>query len=515
MTTCRILKTVTFLTLLVLIAGCGGDFADIIGTNPSSGCGAIPANPNPTGIARVRHIIVIMQENRSFDNYFGALPYAPGSPYHGGTCAATDNKCVDGLTCTADASGNLTCSNSNIEADGSATVTAFHDPRLCVNPDLDHSWTGVHRELNFADPNNSLNGTNDGFVRQNEVSGQTDPPEGTTDDETMGFYTQADLPYYYALAQTFAVNDRYFSSAPAPTIPNRMYELAGTSFGHVVTQGESTPPTGFSSYGYQPIGGTIFDLLDHNSVCWREYVEDGLTDQENLYGEMFRLPAPPDFQTLDDFTAQARSGDLAEVSFLDLNSQNNEHPPDDIRDGEARVASIIDAIRSGPAWKSSIIILTWDEGGGFYDHVTPPSATPPDNIPPGKCADNSSPPSSQTPGNGAQCSNSAAEAQKLCATAASGESRAGFNQYGIRLPFVIISPFAKSSYVSHTIGDHGSILALIEARFTPGKHLTMRDASANDLEDMFDFNASPSLSLKVPPSLAPPGSTSDPGCPNG
>ena len=505
------------LGLAMFLAGCNGssdinDITDIFGSNAHSGCPHINYNPNAAGLQKVRHIVVLMQENRSFDNYFGALPYAPSSPYHSGPCASTDNQCVDGLTCSVDGSGNYTCTNSNPEADGSPAVTAFHDPRLCIQPDLDHSWTGVHEEFNFDDPNNSLSGSNDGFVSQNDKTEQSDGPETPDDDDTMGFYNQSDLPYYYKLAQTYAINDRYFSSMPGPTIPNRMYELTGTSFGHVVSEGESLPPVTASSYGYMPINGTIYDLLDNNNVCWREYIEDGLSDQENLYGEMFRFPAPPDFQTVADFEAQAHSGDLPAVSFIDLASATNEHPPDNIRAGEADVADIINTIRLGPAWNHTVIILTWDEGGGFYDHVTPPAAPAPDNIPPGMCADNSNPPGSQTPGNGAQCSDSATEAQKLCSMASMGEQCAGFDQYGIRLPFVIISPFAKPAYVSHTVGDHGSILALIEARFTPGKHLTLRDASASDLEDMFDFDNSPALHTFVSPKIAPQGSSSDPGC---
>jgi phospholipase C len=136
----------------------------------------------------------------------------------------------------------------------------------------------------------------------------------------------------------------------------------------------------------------------------------------------------------------------------------------------------------------------------------------PDAIPPGLCADRSNPLGSETPGNGAQCNDSAAEAKALCALASTGEACAGFNQYGIRVPFVAISPFSKAGYVSHTIGDHTSILALIEKRFFANQHLTERDAQANTLEDMFDFNNSPSLNANVAPSLAPPPSSSDPGC---
>src|SRR5215470_5123022 len=101
------------------------------------------------GLEKVNHVIVVMQENHSFDNYFGALAYAPGSPYHvpGGVsgCSEDDHRCVDGLSCMVDAAGNLHCFNSNVDGDGSQ-VFAFHDTRRCVLPDLDHSWLGSHHE---------------------------------------------------------------------------------------------------------------------------------------------------------------------------------------------------------------------------------------------------------------------------------------------------------------------------------------------------------------------------------
>src|SRR5438034_9369133 len=128
------------------------------------------------GLQRVNHIIIVMQENHSFDNYFGALAYAPGSPYHNanGACLPSDHKCVDGLSCVADVSGNLTCSNSNLEDDGS-TVVAFHDPSRCVIPDLDHSWFGTHKQVDFLNPNSTLtNFLSDGFVRVNDVAGRSE-----------------------------------------------------------------------------------------------------------------------------------------------------------------------------------------------------------------------------------------------------------------------------------------------------------------------------------------------------
>jgi len=471
--------------------------------------GAPAPAPNVTGLAKVRNIIVVMQENHSFDNYLGALPYAPGSPYHGGPCDPNDHTCVDGLTCTKDPTGNLTCSNSNPEADGSAAVAAFHDPRLCVFPDLDHSWVGTHHEVNFADANATLNGKMDGFVSQNDLSEQSDNGESPTEDDTMGFYDQTDLPYYYSLAETFAVDDRYFSSTLGPTVPNRLYEFAGTSFGHLVTStDEAIPPAG----GDQPLNETIFDLLDSKSVSWGEDVELGDPTEFGIpYGALVHNPVPPHFQTLADFMSQAETGNLPSVSFVDFGFVNSEHPPNDIRAGEANVARVIDAVRNGPNWSASILILVYDEHGGAYDHVTPPSAPLPDSIPPGECADDSNPPSSRTPGNGAQCSDSAKTAKQLCEEASPGENCAGFNQFGVRVPFIVVSPFAKPRYVSHTVGDHTSILSLIEHRYGL-RNLTARDGTADDLEDLFDFNSSPSLNADVPGSLAPPASSSDPGC---
>ncbi|MGZ4897267.1 MAG: alkaline phosphatase family protein, partial [Candidatus Angelobacter sp.] len=177
-----------------------------------------------------------------------------------------------------------------------------------------------------------------------------------------------------------------------------------------------------------------------------------------------------------------------------------------------------------------------DEHGGFYDHAVPPRARQghapnPDGINPGQCADLSNPPLSLQPGKGAECSTNllsatdttTKDAADLCPQFALDPSGpypaacANFDQYGIRVPFVAISPFSKPSYVSHTVGDHTSILALIETVFmtptgskqeddedeTARPHLTKRDQHANTLEDMFDFNTSPSLNTKVGVALPP------------
>lgn len=340
-------------------------------------------------LRKVNHIIVVMQENHSFDNYFGALAFAPGSPYHNGNggCAKADHQCVDGLSCTVDPAGNFSCTNANVDNEG-GTVFAFHDSRRCVLPDLDHGWVSTHKEANFLRPNKSLNHyLADGFVRVNEVT------EGNRE-QTMNFYNQNEIPFYYDLAQKFAVSDRYFSSVLGPTFPNRSYLLAATSFGHLTTSDTFAPGD-----GYKPITGTIFDLFDQNGVTWADYFQDA--PQGAVFRSFSAQKIDPHFFPLQLFLAQAAGSPgvppLAQVSFVDPNfglfgisGENDEHPPTDIQRGQAFVSQVVNAVRNGPYWKDSIILITYDEHGGSYDHVKPPKAqdgirTPdgifPDNAP--------------------------------------------------------------------------------------------------------------------------------------
>jgi phospholipase C len=474
-------------------------------------------------LKKVNHIIVVMQENRSFDNYFGALAYAPGSPYHNGNgaCASTDHKCIDGLTCTVNA-GALSCTNSNIDDDGS-TVHAFKATSRCVAPDLDHSWLGTHREINFANPNSALkNPLSDGFVRQNDLTEQIDNGETATEDQTISFYNQNDIPFYYGLAQNFAISDRQFASVLGMTFPNRSYLMAATSFGHLTTS-DTVPPPG----GYKPITGTIFDQLDKYGVSWADYFED--VPQSGSF-----RPTDPHNLPLTTFMLQAAGvGTLPQVSFVDPNFgisghalEDDEHPPTDIQRGQHHVSNVINAVRNGPYWKDSIIFVLYDEHGGFYDHAKPPrapqaSSRTPDGIFPGQCEDLSAPPYSEQPGQGAECSynfvsttdTSVKDAEALCPPLAADPtgpypaSCAAFDQLGVRVPLIAVSPFSKPSYVSHAVGDHTSIMKMIEKRFLTFNgvtvHLTKRDTYANDLESMFDFFHSPSLNTPVGAALPP------------
>jgi phospholipase C len=510
----------------------------------------VPMNAKPASadgdLKKVKHIIVVMQENHSFDNYFGALAYAPESPYHNGFrgCRDGDHTCVDGLSCKTEKDGTLTCFNSNREEDG-RLVFAFHDPKRCAAPDLNHSWFETHQEMNFLHPNNTLRDSDsDGFVRVNDATEQLDKGvENATEDQTMGFYNQEDIPFYYDLAANFAVNDRYFASVLGPTFPNRAYLLAATSFGHLTTS-DTFPPPG----GYKPITGTIFDLLDKNKVSWADYFQDA--PQGGSFRQFSATSADPHFLPLTLFLAQAAGTpgvpSLPSVSFVDPNFgvggvkfENDEHPPTDIQRGQAFVSQVVSAVRNGPFWKDSVIFITYDEHGGYYDHAEPPAARQghartPDGISPGQCADLSNPPASEQPGGGAECSQNllsqtdttVIDAGKLCPEFAANptgpypDDCASFDQLGVRVPFLAVSAFSKQHYVSHTAGDHTSLLAFIEKRFlslapsaeddedregrpTARQHLTKRDQHAHTLEDMFDFEAAPSMNTTIVPAAPP------------
>jgi phospholipase C len=479
------------LPLLVLAAACSG------------GSAGVTQDPPPaSGLQKVNHIIIVMMENHSFDNYLGAVAYAPGSPYHvtSGGCSDQDHGCVDGLTCRVDSVSGLTCMNSNPANDGTPVV-AFHAASRCVN-DLPHTWPLVHQQANFNDPNATLlSSPDDGFVRVSYSS------------QTMGFYTQDDIPFYYDLAQKFAIGDRYFSSVLGPTLPNRLYLMAATSFGHLAT-GDPMP-----AGGYQPITGTILDLLDGQQITWADYY------QHSPQGRAFRPKTDPHFLPVQDFMTAAAGGavSLPQVVFVDPSvagaDENDEHPPTDIQRGQAYVSGVINAVRMGPYWKDSVIFVTYDEHGGFYDHVAPPPAPQgtsrtPDGISPGQCADLSNPPASEQAGAGAGCA-SVTDAETLCPALAQDPSGpyppscASFDQLGIRVPLIVISPFAKPHYVSHTIADHTSLLAFIEARFltdaaSGSPHfLTARDQNANTLMDFFDFDNAPSMSTSVTQAALP------------
>ena len=218
-------------------------------------------------------------------------------------------------------------------------------------------------------PNFTLTPFNDGFLRVTDLIGQADiGGPSTASGQAMAFYNQQELPFYYDLAEKFAIGDRYFASVPGPAFPNRSYLLAATSFGHLGAN-ENFPPPG----GYKPITGTLFDLLNANGVSWANYFQDVPTGSSFLpFGP---TSADPHFLPLTAFLAQATgmagAGPLPQVSFIDPNfglaspaSENDERSPTDIQRGQAFVSQVVNAMRDGPTGgiRSSLLCMTSTAG---------------------------------------------------------------------------------------------------------------------------------------------------------
>jgi phospholipase C len=274
----------------------------------------------------IRHVVVSCQENRSFDHYFGyapqvqALGYGPPAGYTQPDAAGVGHAPYE--------------------------LTAFR------SADPPHSWTAVHRQYD--------GGRMDGFYR---VGG----------DSAIPYYTASELPYYYSLFDNSALCANYFCSLLGPTWPNRFYLMSGTS-GGITTNG--LWGYGIFDSGRWPI---ILDVLDDADVSWKIYyigsdgVEVGDTDNVAVFWSRWAHD-PRTTATLDDYLEDCRRGTLPNVSWIipSFSMQFDEHPDADVRIGMGFQQQVIEALRSSPDWHQSALFLTYDEHGGFFDHVTPP-----------------------------------------------------------------------------------------------------------------------------------------------
>jgi phospholipase C len=380
----------------------------------------------------IQNIVVFTQENRSFDSYFGRLGKYLGR---------------DDIESPPEGASNPT-------ANGEA-VAWQHAPRLCM-PDTNHEWGGVHRQLN--------DGRMDGFFLTND--GWTEDRHDLSKDllngsRAMWFYDERDIPYYYDLAKTFAIADHYFSSVPGPTYPNRQYLYAATSFGVTSNHAPSGKLLGENT--------VIFDELQRRGVTWKIYTAGfpAIPRVGALLGASYMsrwgFLGGGHLASMGDFSNDAEKGTLPQVAFVDASINEDvwgvdEHPPSDIQTGQRWIAQRVDELMQSPQWPHLAAFLTYDEHGGIYDHVVPPEACPPDDIEPvleGKD-------DRKFPGR--------------------------FDHYGARVPFMVVSPWVKKSYVSHVTYDHTSVLRFIEAKFALPA-MSSRDANADALFDFFDFSA--------------------------
>jgi phospholipase C len=422
----RVLKAAAVGAGLVVARSVVGGAAFAAGGPQPPGTRPYPNLPEGVDtLPQIEHIVVVMMENHSFDNYLGMLGRGDGF--------------------TVDASGKPTAANP----DGRGNlVHAFHMPTPCqLDGKPSQSWNASHVQLD--------NGRNDGFVISD--SGPV----------AMGYWTGDDIPFYYGLARSFPLADRYFSSCLAQTYPNRRFLMAASAFGLIDDPlpgpNDPAPPT-----------GTIFDRLNAHGISWRNYFVD--LPEVALFPYVFE-GNPGKAVPVSQFFVDAAAGTLPGFSLVtpEAAATGSEENPQDIQVGEAFASRVITAAMQGLAWDKTLLVWCYDEHGGYYDHVPPPPAVPPDNIPP--------------------------------AIHVPPDQPGGYDRYGFRVPCVVVSPYARRNYVSHVVHDHTSILRLVETKWNLGA-MTYRDANASNLLDMIDLTSAPAYA--DPPSLPSPGLVTNP-----
>lgn len=378
-----------------------------------------------TQLMEIDHIVVLMLENRSFDHMLGYLSLPPAQ----GGKGRTD---IDGLKGT----------ETNDDENG----TTFPVQRMAapiMNGDPCHEWECVEEQLS---------GGNGGFLRNYEKV------VASNAESILHYFVGADVPVFDHLAREFCVCDRWFCSLPGPTQPNRAYALAGTSDGR---KENFSPKQLLTGEGFA--GQTIFEMLPED-VSWRFYSHDIASLR---FFKKFRVKLVPNIDKITKFFSDASAGTLPNVSFIDpdfgiavfAGPPNDDHPPHDMRHCQNLVSNVYNALLASPKWSKTLLIVTYDEHGGFYDHVSPGTFPLADDDP-------------------------------------------EFKKYGVRVPALVISPWVGKAvaYGSSTHGlqsnevifDHTSTLRTILRRFCSNGDavptMTTRVDAANDLSALLTEN---------------------------
>jgi phospholipase C len=495
--------------------GCSGTSSCVVDMTTGE---TVTATFKPAGsLQSLNHIVIFAQENRSFDHYFGYM-----RAYWAANGIADQS--FDGLPQFNPASGiaplqgaaptNPGCDPSNPNGaevctpDSNNPVTSFHMQSICTE-ELSPFWDESHLDWNdnFSYPNNISELLN-GFV---EAAGDDarQYTVATVNDingyRALGYFDDNDLNYYYFMASKFATSDRWFSPVMSRTQLNRMYLIAATSQGYAY-------PIGSNSADQSQLSATtIFEELQNAGITWKIYVNADNTNCANMTGDeqsqcllegysylnqfnyeqtiLASAGKTPDLLQnivpVTQFTTDAQNATLPQVALIEPASTQglDEHPsdndayPENIQAGAAYAAGLINALMASPSWKDSAMIFTYDESGGFYDHVPPQAAAVPDQY---------AYPIDLQP-------------TDMCDGANQSSGVCSFAMTGYRIPMIVISPFAKLNYVSHTVYDTTAILALIEKRFGVAA-LTSRDKSQADMStDFFDFTNVPWATPPTPP----------------
>ena len=421
--------------------------------------------------ADITNIFVLMLENRSFDHMLGF------SGIEGTDAETGQPTAMNGLK------GNET----NYYQGQPYPVVPSADDTMPIDPG--HEFTDVVKQLCGENATYPLGGPyplidNSGFVADYAKSPSASQGEGNAPNnfgEIMKCFSPEQLPVLNALAKAFAVCDNWHASIPGPTWPNRLFACGASSAGldHSPTTGEMA--TWETLDGLEFPNGSIFDALHRKSPNdgWRVYAGDHFPMAAALKGiEVLEIGS------LNDFTKEVTNpvypwlytwiepnyGDTLHNTYRGGNSQ---HPMDDVTPGEALIKTVYEAIRNSPHWDTSLLIVTWDEHGGFYDHVGPPAAIPPGDTLVG---------------------------DKF------NQYHFPFDRYGVRVPAVIVSPLIPANVIDHRLYDHSSIPKAIETVFGLPP-LTERDKAANDPTALLTL---PTARTDAPPTLPNPAAPAMP-----
>jgi phospholipase C len=384
----------------------------------------------------IRHLVVLMLENQSFDRLLGYLDLGDRTQK------------LEGLTGTETNPVSPPADMRPVPVNRVSSASAY-----VTDPGPGHDFEDVNQQL-FADraPADTSAPGNAGFVLN--YSQQTDSRGRRLGDrgrEIMQCLDPALVPILTTLAREFTVCDHWFSSVPGPTWPNRFFLHAGTAKGFLVTP--ETPGELVSQFWTSPYDmPTIFENLTERGLTWTVYFDD--------YAQAFALrrlhPYGDRFQRYEQFARDIQNGTLPTYAFIEPRSfsapgypANDQHPPHDLLEGEKLIAEVYDTLRADDKlWRQSLMVVLYDEHGGFYDHVPPPRAVPPD--------------SSRARPSGFQ-----------------------FDRLGVRVPAILISPWVAAGRVDHTVYDHTSVPATIKKMFGLPRFLTARDAAANTFDRNF------------------------------
>ncbi len=466
-------------TAAIAVAACSSKSDGARG--PSGATTASASSTARDGIHKIEHVVVIMQENRSFDSYFGTFPGADGIPMQNGQPSV----------CVPDPSGK-NC------------VKPYHDAS-------DRNTGGPHGQPDATA--DVAGGKMDGFIAEAEKGKAvacTDPNDpacarsGRTD--VMGYHDAREIPNYWAYAQNFVLQDRMFEPNASWSLPAHLFMVSEWS----ATCGKQGDPMSCSDALQSPDRPPDFQagrrgkapqrpdyawtdltyLLHKNGVSWKYYVAEGTEpdcedDQATCVAKPQRAGTPGiwnplpwfdtvhqdgqigNIQTLDHFMADAKAGTLPAVSWVAPNGKTSEHPPALVSAGQAYVTGLINAVMQGPDWNSTAIFLAWDDWGGFYDHVVPPTVDE--------------------------------------------------NGYGLRVPGLVISPYAKQGFIDHQVLSFDAYAKFIEDDFLGGQRLDPKtdgrpdsrpDVRENasqlgDLVSDFDFSQAPRKPLVLDPQPTP------------